>query len=389
MTGHHQSSNGNGPDREEAEDVQPNIEIKLTPPTPESPVFPEFAHLRDIIPGGTKDPSIRDGRVWLSPDSAHTELIPNFSFPSPLSTTVFGSRTNSSVTYNNDITSLLSRPLPPIPEPEAWTESVLQIPRNALIPNFSKIDDHLPLLEQGGRTSKVYTLSSTPGIPFRNSKRLRPYGSVGEMFKQWGRTPEIEGRNYKRIRPSTPGIPLRSSKRLMQFGSIGEVLGKRSNTPLSRHFDQNSEVAEWIKILRKKAGVTVESIQNPPPPANVRVRAPLTCLFANYCDQFLFSISSDECEKAVKPYRCPYIVIKLDEDDTNHVPIWKRRLLKTTPLLFLLTISSYILYVVLRIMYTASAQKAQTASDMFSKLSWVFVLVEIGITCKLLMFPQG
>jgi len=93
--------------------------------------------------------------------------------------------------------------------------------------------------------------------------------------------------------------------------------------------------------------------------------------------------SQPDSEKAIKPYRCPYLVMRLvGKDNTNHMPIWKQRLYRTTPVSSFLAVCFYWVYFVLRIIYTVSAQ--QIFHKVFV-LSWIFIIIEIGVTCRLLV----
>lgn len=71
------------------------------------------------------------------------------------------------------------------------------------------------------------------------------------------------------------------------------------------------------------------------------------------------------------------LVEKLHEkDDSDHLPTWKRRINKLTPLCSLIAIATYWVYFTFRIKYTIAAQHA--ANRIFA-MAWTFIAVEMGV----------
>jgi Glycosyl transferase family 2 len=70
-------------------------------------------------------------------------------------------------------------------------------------------------------------------------------------------------------------------------------------------------------------------------------------------------------------------IIKLaDHDDIDHMPLWKRYLFYTTPILVLLSLVSYWTYFVYRIYCVLAAQNAQ---HKWYPMAWVFIAIEISV----------
>ncbi|KAF2134355.1 glycosyltransferase family 2 protein [Dothidotthia symphoricarpi CBS 119687] len=68
-------------------------------------------------------------------------------------------------------------------------------------------------------------------------------------------------------------------------------------------------------------------------------------------------------------------------DDIDHLPTWKRRINKCTPLFSLVAVASYWVYFVFRIKYTLAAQAV--ANRVFA-MAWTFIAVEMGVALPML-----
>jgi hypothetical protein len=66
-------------------------------------------------------------------------------------------------------------------------------------------------------------------------------------------------------------------------------------------------------------------------------------------------------------------------DDIDHIPLWKRRINKCTPLFSLVAVASYWVYFAFRIKYTLAAQHVM--NQIFA-MAWAFIAVEMGVACK-------
>lgn len=64
------------------------------------------------------------------------------------------------------------------------------------------------------------------------------------------------------------------------------------------------------------------------------------------------------------------------KDDIDHLPTWKRRLNKYTPVFSLIAVTAYWVYFAFRIKYTIAAQHA--ANRIFA-MAWTFIAVEMGV----------
>ncbi|KAF1848129.1 glycosyltransferase family 2 protein [Cucurbitaria berberidis CBS 394.84] len=69
------------------------------------------------------------------------------------------------------------------------------------------------------------------------------------------------------------------------------------------------------------------------------------------------------------------------KDDIDHIPLWKRRINKCTPLFSLIAVSSYWVYFVFRIKFTLAAQAV--AHKVFV-MAWTFIAVEMGVAFPML-----
>lgn len=67
-------------------------------------------------------------------------------------------------------------------------------------------------------------------------------------------------------------------------------------------------------------------------------------------------------------------------DDIDHLPLWKRRLNKCTPLFSVAAAASYWVYLVYRIKYTVAAQQALHRVFV---MAWAFIAVELGVACEI------
>jgi hypothetical protein len=65
-------------------------------------------------------------------------------------------------------------------------------------------------------------------------------------------------------------------------------------------------------------------------------------------------------------------------DDIDHLPLWKRRINRCTPLFSFIAVASYWVYFAFRIKYTLAAQHVQ---NRIFAMAWVFVAVEMGVAC--------
>lgn len=68
------------------------------------------------------------------------------------------------------------------------------------------------------------------------------------------------------------------------------------------------------------------------------------------------------------------------KDDIDHLPAWKRRINKCTPLFSLIAVAAYWVYFTFRIKYTIAAQHA--AHRIFA-MAWTFIAVEMGVAREL------
>lgn len=75
------------------------------------------------------------------------------------------------------------------------------------------------------------------------------------------------------------------------------------------------------------------------------------------------------------------LVERVDEkDDVEHLPLWKRRINRCTPVFSFIAVSSYWLYLAFRIKFTIAAQ--ESANKVFV-MAWTFIAVELGVASKL------
>jgi hypothetical protein len=90
------------------------------------------------------------------------------------------------------------------------------------------------------------------------------------------------------------------------------------------------------------------------------------------------SFSQKSAEKGLDADTRPICLVeRVDEkDDIEHLPLWKRRINRCTPLFSSVAISSYWLYLAFRIKYTIAAQEA--ANKIFV-MAWTFIAVELGV----------
>lgn len=68
-------------------------------------------------------------------------------------------------------------------------------------------------------------------------------------------------------------------------------------------------------------------------------------------------------------------------DDIDHLPTWKRRINKCTPIFSLIAVSSYWVYFVFRVKYTLAAQ--EVANRIFA-MAWTFIAIEMGVASPML-----
>jgi hypothetical protein len=74
------------------------------------------------------------------------------------------------------------------------------------------------------------------------------------------------------------------------------------------------------------------------------------------------------------------LVERVDEkDDIEHLPLWKRRINRLTPLFAMVAVTSYWLYLAFRIKYTIAAQQAANKTFV---MAWTFIAVELGVACE-------
>lgn len=66
-------------------------------------------------------------------------------------------------------------------------------------------------------------------------------------------------------------------------------------------------------------------------------------------------------------------------DDIDHIPLWKRRINKCTPIFSLIAVSSYWVYFAFRIKYTLAAQ--HVVGKVFG-MAWAFIAIEMGVACE-------
>ena len=67
------------------------------------------------------------------------------------------------------------------------------------------------------------------------------------------------------------------------------------------------------------------------------------------------------------------------KDDIDHLPTWKRRINKCTPVFSLIAVAAYWVYFAFRIKYTIAAQHA--ANRVYA-MAWTFIAVEMGVARK-------
>jgi hypothetical protein len=67
------------------------------------------------------------------------------------------------------------------------------------------------------------------------------------------------------------------------------------------------------------------------------------------------------------------------KDDVDHMPMWKRRINRLTPISSMMAVISYWIYFGFRIRYTLDAQRAAHRIFVYA---WIFVAVEMGVACK-------
>lgn len=66
-------------------------------------------------------------------------------------------------------------------------------------------------------------------------------------------------------------------------------------------------------------------------------------------------------------------------DDIDHLPVWKRRINKCTPLFSVVAVTAYWVYFAYRIKYTVAAQREY--KKVFG-MAWTFIAVELGVARK-------
>lgn len=357
LSSHGSSHIQNNAGREdEFETIKPDEEVKISAPNTSCSRYPEFAHLkgtnRSAYMSRKNQHYVKGGSIQSSRNTYPAPTLPLSSAPS---NTLHGSSIVASLPHTDDDENIeifhtpqdLDSPgqVSAIPELFASAEPFLSTPVNAMIRHCYKHESNFEERRVSQKIISTPNTPPTPEIPLRSYKRLIPNGrQIGEIFDQWGSTTRLQ------------------------------------------HFEQHFEVAEWIRLLKEKADMTVDSMQKPPSSKQPRVLYPIRHISSNLTNfqQPSLDSSQSECENALKPYRCPYLVMRLAaKDDIGYMPQWKQRLYKTTPLSSLLAIIFYWIYFILRIIYTVLAQRA---SNQVFALPWVFVVIEIGVTRKLKFF---
>ncbi|KAH9882340.1 hypothetical protein J1614_000576 [Plenodomus biglobosus] len=73
-------------------------------------------------------------------------------------------------------------------------------------------------------------------------------------------------------------------------------------------------------------------------------------------------------------------------DDIDHLPSWKRRVNKCTPIFSIAAVAAYWVYFVYRIKYTLAAQEKYNS---IYGMAWTFIAVELGVACELVFLIKG
>jgi hypothetical protein len=98
------------------------------------------------------------------------------------------------------------------------------------------------------------------------------------------------------------------------------------------------------------------------------------------------SIIHGQSEKLARDSTEPLCLVQRvhETDDIDHLPSWKRRLNRFTPLFSVVAVTSYWVYFVFRIKYTIAAQRA---NNQVYGMAWAFIAVEMGVACKSIQAP--
>lgn len=226
-------STRHGTDRQDIfETISLADELRPATPAPMAPRFSEFQHLSgpnySTLKGNTTKTIRKIRSFQLSRFRPQTAT--------PLSSTSWEtvSQTNSSTSCDGDQENICpsSRASPTIPEPYASAEPFLSAPVNAVIHDCYKKGGQTGNFQFINEASSIPSTCTTPEIPVRSYKRPILSGrAIGELFNRWGSTSQL----------------------------------KKFDQQFDRNFDQHLEVGEWIKMLKDKADMVVESVQEPLP----------------------------------------------------------------------------------------------------------------------------